>query len=155
MFSSKVEYIKIPATGEQHKVVHRHPTYDNHYPATDSVPKLDKLVAHRAQVIARQLQEVIKLFNCDPQPKCRFGRNDEEGGTTCSHCRSLVCPKNKVSNTHLPTVATPASKDGCVWLVDTGSEQDLISEGMLRTAKATNRRISDTPICLATANGST
>ena len=58
-------------------------------------------------------------------------------------------------NTHLPTVATPASKDGCVWLVDTGSEQDLISEGMLKTAKATNRRVSNTPISLATANGST
>ena len=67
----------------------------------------------------------------------------------------MIGPKNKVSNTHLPTVATPASKDGCVWLVDTGSEQDLISEGMLKTAKATNRRVSDTPISLATANGST
>ena len=39
--------------------------------------------------------------------------------------------------------------------MDTGSEQDLISEGMLKTANATNRRVSDTPICLATANGST
>ena len=80
--------------------------------------------------------------------------NDEEGGTTCNYCRSLIGPKNKTSNTHLPTVATPASKDGCVCLVDTGSEQDLISESMLKTAKATNRRTSDTPISLATANGS-
>ena len=39
--------------------------------------------------------------------------------------------------------------------MDTGSEQDLISEGMLKTAKATNRRISNTPISLATASGST
>jgi len=39
-------------------------------------------------------------------------------------------------------------------VVDTGSEQDLISESMLKTAKATNRRTSDTPISLATANGS-
>ena len=36
-----------------------------------------------------------------------------------------------------------------------GSELDLISEGMLKTANATNRRVSDTPICLATAKGST
>ena len=36
-----------------------------------------------------------------------------------------------------------------------GKEQDLISEGMLKSAKAKNRRLSDTPICLATANGST
>ena len=74
---------------------------------------------------------------------------------TCNLCRSCIGPKSKVSNTHLPTVATPAPKDKCVWLVDTGSEQDLISEGMLKTANATNRRVSDTPMCLATANGST
>ena len=55
----------------------------------------------------------------------------------------------------MPTVATPASKDGCVWLVDTGSEQDLLSESMLKTAKATNRCTSDTSISLATAHGST
>ena len=149
MFSSKVEYIKIPATGEQHRM------YDNNYPIAESVPKPDRLVAHRAQVIACQLQEVIKLFNCDPQPKCRFRCNNEEGSTTCNHCRSLIGHKNKISNIHLPTVAAPASKDGCVWLVDTGSEQDLISESMLNTAKATNRRTSDAPISLTTANGST
>ena len=63
--------------------------------------------------------------------------------------------KGKASNTHLPTLATPAPKDRCVWLVDTGSEQDLISEGMLSKAHATNRRESDVPICPATANGST
>ena len=151
MFSSKVAYIKIPATGEQRKVVHKPRLYDNNYPTAESVPKPDRLVAHRAQVVARQLQEIIRLFNCDPQPKCRFRCNDEEGGTSCNHCRSLIGPKDKISNTHLPTVATPASKDGCVWLVDTGSEQDLISESMLKSAKASNRRVSD----LATANGST
>ena len=155
VFSSKVEYIKIPATGEQRKVVHKPRLYDNNYPTAESVPKPDRLVAHRAQVVARQLQEIIKLFNCDPQPKCRFRCNDEEGGTSCNHCISLIRPKNKISNTHLPTVATPASKDGCVWLVDTGSEQDLIRESMLKSAKASNRRISNTPISLATANGST
>ena len=155
VFSSKVEYIKVPATGEQHKVVHRPRIYEKTFPDSESVPKPDKLVAHRAQVSARQLQELVKLFGSGAEPKCRFRCNDEEGGTSCNHCRALIGPKNKISNTHLPTVATPASKDGGVWLVDTGSEQDLISEGMLKTAKATNRRVSDTPICLSTANGST
>ena len=68
---------------------------------------------------------------------------------------ACIGPNSKASNTHLPAVATPAPKDKCVWLVDTGSDQDLISEGMLKTAQATKRRVSDTPICLATANGST
>ena len=70
-------------------------------------------------------------------------------------CAGRALVPSKVSNTHLPTVATPAPKNKCVWLVDTGSEQDLISEGILKTANATNRRVSDTPMCLATANGST
>ena len=155
VFSSKVEYFKVPATGEQRKVVHRPRIYEKSYPDSESVPKPDKLIAHRAQVSARQLQELMKLFGSESQPRCRFRCNDEEGGTSCNHCRALIGPKNKVSSTQMPTVATPASKDGCVWLVDTGSEQDLISEGMLKTAKATNRRVSDTPISLATANGST
>ena len=119
------------------------------------VPKTDPLVVHRAQVVARQLQEVVKLFDKHPQPECRFRCTDEEGSVTCNFCRSCIGPKSKVSNTHLPSVATPAPKDKCVWLVDTGSEQDLISEGMLKTANATNRRVSDTPIFLATANSST
>ena len=149
VFSSKVEYIKVPAAGEQRKVVHRPRIYEKSYPNSESVPKPDKLIAHRAQVSARQLQELVTLFGSESQPKCRFRCNDEEGGTSCNHCRALIGPKNKLSNTHLPTVATPASKDGRVWLVDTGSEQDLISEGMLKTAKARNRRVSDTPISLA------
>ena len=154
VFSSKVEYFKVPATGEQRKVVHRPRIYEKSYPDSESVPKPDKLIAQRAQVLGRQLQELVKLFGSESQPKCRFRCNDEEGGTSCNHCRALIGPKNKISSTQLPTVATPASKDGCVWLVDTGSEQDLISEGMLKTAKATNRRISNTPISLATASGS-
>ena len=155
VFSSKVEYIKIPATGEQRKVQHRPRVYDTSYPDAESVPKADKLVSHRAQVLARQLHEVIQLFDSDQQPRCRFKCSDEEGGTTCCYCRSMIGPKGKVSNTHLPTLATPAPKDKCVWLVDTGSEQDLISEGMLGKAHAKNRRQSEVPICLATANGST
>ena len=155
VFSSKVEYYKVPATGEQRKVVHRPRLYENNYPRSDMVPKADPLVVHRAQVVARQLQEVVKLFDKHPQPACRFRCTDEEGSVTCNLCRSCIGPKSKVSNTHLPSVATPASKDKCVWLVDTGSGQDLISEGMLKSAKAKNRRLSDTPICLATANGST
>ena len=139
-----MEYIKVPATGEQRKVVHRPRIYEKTFPDSESVPKPDKLIAHRAQVSARQLQELVKLFNSETQPKCRFRCNDPEGGVSCNHCRAMIGPKNKVSN----TVATPASKDGCVWLVDTGSEQDLISEGMLKTAKATKppcQRHSDQP----------
>ena len=129
VFSSKVECHKVPATGEQRKVAHRPRVYEKSYPRTDMVPKTDPLVIHRAQVVARQLQEAVKLFGKHPQPACRFLCTDDEGSVTCNLCRSCIGPKSKVSNTHLPTVATPASKDKCVWLVDTGSEQDPTSEG--------------------------
>ena len=63
VFSSKVEYIKVLATGEQRQVVHRPRLYEKSDPRTDMVPKTDPLVIHRAQVVARQLQEVVKLFD--------------------------------------------------------------------------------------------
>jgi hypothetical protein len=47
IFSSKVGYIKVPATGEQRKVVHRPRIYEKSYPDSESVPKPDKLIAHR------------------------------------------------------------------------------------------------------------
>ena len=46
VFSSKVEYIKVPATGEQRKVVHRPRIYEKTFPDSESVPKPDKLIAH-------------------------------------------------------------------------------------------------------------
>ena len=55
------------------------------FPDSEPVPKPDKLVAHRAQVSARQLQELVKLFGSESQPRCRFRCNDEEGGTSCNH----------------------------------------------------------------------
>ena len=72
VFSSKVEYIKMPSSGEQRKVEHKPRVYDISYPNAESVPKTDQLVLHRAQVIARQLHEVIQHFDDDQQPRCRF-----------------------------------------------------------------------------------
>ena len=97
VFSSKVEYFKVPANGEQRKVAHRPRVYEKSYPDSESVPKPDKLIAHRAQVSARQLQELVKLFGSESRPKCRFHCIDEDGGTSCNHCRALIGPKNKVS----------------------------------------------------------
>eukprot|EP00435_Cladocopium_sp_Y103_P044832 s114_g12.t1 len=99
VFSSKVETIKFPAVGEQRKLVYKPRLCEKRYPKTEMVPKSDPLDAHRAQVVARQLQEVVSLFGSDQQLRCRFR--------------------------------------------------------MLKTAEATNRRLSETPICLATASGST
>ena len=117
VFSSKVEYYWVPATGEQRKVVHRPCVYEKSYPRTDMVPKTDPLVIHRAGVVARQPQEAVKLFGKHLQPSCRFLCTDHEGSVTYNLCRSWIGPKSKVSNTHMPTVATPASPKGQVCLV--------------------------------------
>ena len=38
VFSSKVEYFKVPANGEQRKVVHRPRIYEKSFPDSESVP---------------------------------------------------------------------------------------------------------------------
>ena len=54
-----------------------------------------------------------------------------------------------------PAIATAARKAGICWLVDSGSESDLVSKSMLRDINAKNCRAAEHPISLITANGST
>ena len=73
-FHQKWNTSKSQQTGEQRKVVHKPRIYEKTFPDSESVTAKtrDKLVAHRAQVSARQLQELVKLFGSETQPKCRF-----------------------------------------------------------------------------------
>ena len=48
-----------------------------------------------------------------------------------------------------------AKRSPSIWLIDSGSEQDLISDSMLSQVGAYNRRSADHPISFITANGST
>ena len=54
-----------------------------------------------------------------------------------------------------PAIATAAPKASICWLVDSGSESDHVSKGMLRDISAKNCRPAEHPISLITANGST
>ena len=54
-----------------------------------------------------------------------------------------------------PSIATAVPKAGVSWLVESGSESDLVFKAMLRDINAQNCRAAQHPISLITANGST
>ena len=55
----------------------------------------------------------------------------------------------------IPAIATAAPKAGVCWLVDSGSESDLVWKGMLSDINTRNCRAAEHPISLITANGTT
>ena len=74
---------------------------------------------------------------------------------TCKECRFVSGPKALKDIGRFPSIATAAPKAGVSWLVDSGSESDLVSKGMLRDVSAKNCRAAEHPISLVIANGST
>ena len=108
-----------------------------------------------AKTAARKLQETVKQFGNSVQPSCGFNCVDDLESLTCKCCRNLIAPCKIHTVLMPPTVAAPAPKGRHQWLVDSGSEQDLISEPMLSQVGAYNRRSTDHPISFITANGST
>ena len=152
-FVMKPEIRTIPARGEHCKMVKRERKYSVHFATSDRVPKSDPKAAHMAKVKARQLAEVVRSFDSATVPSCRFLCT--ESSLTCRECRSLI--KLKTCPTTIPTiVAGPAPREGRFsWLVDSGSEQDLLSRKVMDAAGAENPRRAPHTISLITANGST
>ena len=110
-----------------------------------------KVEQHEAQVRARQLQETVKLHDSDVAPSCGFCCwNEDTRDITCKECRFISGPKALRDIGRFPSIATAAPK-----VVDSGSESDLVSKGMLRAVSAKNCRAAEHPISLVTANGST
>ena len=84
-----------------------------------------------------------------------FCWNDDTGDATCKACRFISGPKALRDVGRFPAIATAAPKAGVCWLVDSGSESDLVSKGMPGDINAKNCRAAGHPISLITANGST
>ena len=109
------------------------------YRTSQDVPVSSKVEQHEAQVRARQLQETVKLHDTDAAPSCGFCCwNDDTGDVTCKECRFISGPKALRDVGRFPASATAAPKAGICWLVDSGSESDLVSKGMLRDINAKN-----------------
>ena len=81
-----------------------------------------------AKTAARKLQETVKQFGNSVQPSCGFNCVDDLESLTCKCCRNLRAPCKIHTVLIPPTVATPAPKGRHQWLIDSGSEQDLVSE---------------------------
>ena len=62
-------------------------------------------------------------------------------------------PHDVRKDVEAPRAATPAPKGEDLWLIDSGSEQDLISKAALRNASKAIRKQAPQPIRLVTANG--
>ena len=155
-FEKRVQVRKIKAHGDCDPVIHRPREYSKVYPDSASVPKSKPHDLLEAKAAARKLQEAVKMFDDQVQPMCKFQCEcDEDRSLTCKDCRKLIGPQNTqvVSTPH--AIASPAPKGKHQWLMDSGSEQDLISEHMLKSVGAKDRRYSDAPISLITANGNT
>ena len=155
-FRKNPQVFEVQASGRQLPVRHHPREYAVVYKNSDDVPVSSKIEQHEAQVRARQLQETVKLHDSDLKPSCNFCCwNVETGDVTCKECRFTSGPKNLKDSIRYPAIATAAPKAGICWLVDSGSESDLVSKGMLRDVNAKNCRAAEHPISLITANGST
>ena len=143
--------------GRQVPVRHRPREFTNVYRTSDDVPVSSKVEQHEAQVRARQFQETVKLHDSDvAAPSCGFCCwNEGTCDITCKECRYVSGPKAPRDVSRFPSIATAAPKAGVSWLVDSGSESDLVSKGMLKDVSAKNCRAAEHPISLVTANGST
>ena len=142
--------------GHQNPVRHRPREYSCVHRTSEDVPVSSKVEQHEAQVRARQLQETVKLHDTDAAPSCGFCCwNDDTGNVACKECRFISGPKALRDVGRFPVIATAAPKAGICWLVDSGSESDPVSKGMLRDVNAKNCRPAEHPISLVTANGST
>ena len=154
-FKKKVETFKIPHLGGVRKASHERRTFQKHWSKTNQVPKPKPEDTRCAIEAANQLHEVVARFDLPHVPSCKYECSEKNASLTCDHCERFIIPNGNPHQSFVPSIATPAPKGRVSWLVDSGSEQDLVSENMLATVKAADRRASDVPISLLTANGQT
>ena len=156
-FNLKPQIIKVTAVGEQCKLADKSRRYTKVYPDASTVPAPSEKEQHLARVHARQLREAIRVFERE-KPVCKF--LCDEPSLTCKHCRRVSGPvmlcKVPIDHGVTPSAATPVQTGNKVsWLVDSGSEQDLISKSMLHQVNASECKPAPNPVTLTTANGFT
>ena len=171
MFSNRVQYRKIPARGDMCPIIITPKVHEKVF-TTEECPKVNLKTVHEAQVVARQLHEAVEMFDGDWEPACKFNCTEDHPvflKLTCKCCRRLMEPKHIGSSppetvqpptTHAKPIASSSSaaaaqRNSINWLIDSGSEQDLISEEMISVAKTGDRHRIESPISLMTANGAT
>ena len=72
--------------------------------------------------------------------------SDSISSLSCDECLRIAMPPHDVrKDVEAPRAATPAPKGKDVWLIDSGSEQDLISKAALRNASKAIRKQAPQP----------
>ena len=110
-------------------------------------PKPPKGTNKAARKAANQLNAVIKAIENGAQPACGFMcdvESDSISSLSCDECLGVAMPPHDVrKDVKAPRAATPVPKGKDVWLIDSGSEQDLICKAALRNAAKAVRKPSE------------
>ena len=130
-FEKWVGVKRINARGRCNPVAHGPRKYDEVLTTAEAAKKADPIHVLNAKTAARKLQEVVTLFDKSVQPSCGFTCVDDLKVLLANCCRHLLAPCKINTMLMPPSVATPAPTGRRQWLIDSGSEQDLISESML------------------------
>ena len=155
-FRKITQVIEVKAVGRQVPAKHRPREFTQVYKTSDDVPASSKVEQHEAQVRARQLQETVKLHVSNVAPSCGFCCwNEDTCDITCKECRFVSGPKGLRDVGRFSSIAAAAPRARVSWFVDSESEPDLVSKGMLKNVSAKNWRAAEHLISLASANGST
>ena len=155
-FRKITQVIEVKAVGRQVPVKHRPREFTQVYKTSDDVPASSKVEQHEAQVRARLLQETVKLHDSNVAPSCGFCCwNEDTCDITCKECRFVSGPKGLRDVGRFSSIAAAAPRACVSWFVDSESEPDLVSKGMLKDVSAKNWRAAEHLISLVSANGST
>ena len=156
-FDTNAHVHEIPAEGDGFKLEYEERQYNRMLPSAKDCPRPTKGTNKAARKAANQLNAVIKAIENGAQPACGFMcdvESDSISSLSCDECLRIAMPPHDVrKDVKAPGAATPARKGKDVWLIDSGSEQDLISKAALRNASKAIRKQAPQPIRLVTANG--
>ena len=144
--------IEVKAVGRQVPVKHPPREFTKVYKTSDDVPVSSKVEQHEAQVCARQLQETVKLRMLHQVLGFVVGMKTRVTSLVRNADLFVSGPKALRDVGRFPSIATAAPKAGVSWLVDSGSESNLVSKGMLKDVSAENCRAAEHPISLVTGS---
>ena len=175
--SNRVGFIDVKPYGRQVSVGQDRRQYEKVYKMAEECPPSEKDHVDAAIESARRLANILSNMQKQESPENRLEGTWQLVMPKCRlECKWLECQKCKhlshadeEDETAIPagTVEKVSEIDTCIplplpkprerksWLIDSGSEIDVVSKSDLPSVNATNARSSPKPVNLTTANGRT
>ena len=138
-FSSKVEMNRIPARGEQFKILDKPRVYAKVYPI-DHQFSHDEVSIDDARLGATMLAFIVRRELEGHPTRCKYECDSDIG---CDQC----APRDMGAK---PALASERFSPNCSWIIDTGSGTDLFTRANCPEYAIYN---SNDPVVLMTANG--